>query len=170
MVRAGEGLSTVVLGDNTNQLSLDMSGSLLLKGGTKSDLITLLQDPTSGYLDGASGSDLLRVATDPAKPLAVTVTGANSSTVGSVTVQNVESLVLGDGNDKVRMGQQAKLDGVLVGGAGKDLIDYSSFTTPVMVDLDAGTATGVLGGIAGIEGSLEVKAMIRSASLLLLRW
>ncbi|WP_411876450.1 hypothetical protein [Vulcanococcus limneticus] len=157
VVRAGEGLSTVVLGDNTNQLSLDMSGSLLLKGGTKSDLITLLQDPTSGYLDGASGSDLLRVATDPAKPLAVTVTGANSSTVGSVTVQNVESLVLGDGNDKVRMGQQAKLDGVLVGGAGKDLIDYSSFTTPVMVDLDAGTATGVLGGIAGIEGVLGGK-------------
>ncbi len=152
VLRAGEGLSTVVLGDNTNQLSLDISGSLLLKGGTKSDLVTLLQDPSSGYLDGGSGSDLLRVATDPTKPLDVTITGTNASAVGSLQVRNVESIALGDGNDKVRMGQQAKLDGVLVGGSGTDLLDYSSATNSIAVDLDAGTATGVLGGIAGFEG------------------
>src|SRR5205823_1318953 len=91
------------------------------------------------------------------------LTGTNAGDVQTLTVQNqaqgtvafanVENLTGGQSSDVFYVKAAGLLTGSLNGGSGpaSDRLDYSGLTTDVRVDLLAGQATKVLGGVTNIE-------------------
>lgn len=79
--------------------------------------------------------------------------GQNQGTVGTFTYENVQNLVGGSEDDVFVFANGARVTGLIDGGAGVDTLDYSAYTTPVEVNLAAGTATGT-GGIRNIEQAI----------------
>jgi Ca2+-binding RTX toxin-like protein len=63
----------------------------------------------------------------------------------------VENLLGGSGRDTFSLVDEAGHSGSIQGGAGLDLLDYSAYTSTVIVNLAAGTATAISAGISGIE-------------------
>ncbi len=67
---------------------------------------------------------------------------------------SVENLIGGAGDETITFGKDGELfangNGTIDGGAGQNTLDYSIYTTPVEVDLLAGTATGTA-GISNIQ-------------------
>jgi hypothetical protein len=55
------------------------------------------------------------------------------------------------GNDTYRFPTGASIGGTISGGGGSDTLDYSGYKGDIQVNLLLGTATGVGGGISGIE-------------------
>ncbi|WP_026622959.1 Ca2+-binding RTX toxin-like protein (plasmid) [Ensifer sp. WSM1721] len=135
-------------------------------GGSGNDV--LAGDGFANVLDGGAGSDTVDYSAS-AKPVAVTLNGANSSTVfvGGVaedTVRNVENVTGGAASDVITGDVQAN---ILVGGAGGDLlkggggldvidggigsdtIDFSDKTVAVVLALaGAADAIATVGGVA----------------------
>jgi hypothetical protein len=66
-----------------------------------------------------------------------------------VSFGRVGSLTAGSGGDTFRFADGATLSGTLTGG-GFDTLDYSAYSSSVIVDLQTGFATGVGGSISGI--------------------
>src|SRR5262249_8219981 len=56
-----------------------------------------------------------------------------------------DSLSGGGGDDTFRFADQSSIGGTIDGGGGTNTLDYSAYTTGVMVNLAAGTATGMSG-------------------------
>jgi Ca2+-binding RTX toxin-like protein len=93
-----------------------------------------------------------------------TLIGPNASTVWSITSDNagvvtgsltftfssVENLTGVGFRDHFSFADGAKIAGRVDGGLGRDLLDYSAWTRPVLVDLALGQAFNV-GGVSGIE-------------------
>ena len=79
------------------------------------------------------------------------ITGLNMGTVGNVTYRAVANLTGGTSVDAFVYGAGASVSGKIDGGGGGDWLDYAADTLPVTVNLAAGTATGVAGGIARIQ-------------------
>ena len=79
------------------------------------------------------------------------ITAVNGGTVGNVTFRAVENLTGGTGMDAFVFGAGTWVNGKVDGGGGGDWLDYSAYTLPVTVNLAAGTATGIVGGIARIQ-------------------
>jgi hypothetical protein len=71
-----------------------------------------------------------------------------------VSFSAISSLVGGTGVDSFLVGPTASI-GTVNGGGGGDWLDYSAFTTGVIVDLAAGAATGVAGGAAGGVSNIQ---------------
>lgn len=79
------------------------------------------------------------------------VTGVNAGWVEGGGFSSVENLNGGWGGDVFGISPYAgRLDGVINGYGGRDVLDYSGFSTGVTVDLMAGTASSV-GGVSKIE-------------------
>ena len=78
--------------------------------------------------------------------------GTGSETIDiSGTAAALTSVNTGDGEDTVNFADGASLSGGLLdGGAGTDLVDYSAYTTPIEVDL-AETETLFLGVLSGMQ-------------------
>jgi hypothetical protein len=74
------------------------------------------------------------------------VSGANAGTVNGATYAGFANLIGGSGADTFSMSVGASMTGVVDGGTGRDVLDYSAYTTAVTVDLSASTATN-LGGV-----------------------
>src|SRR5207249_3762463 len=68
---------------------------------------------------------------------------------GFLTFSSVENIKGGGSRDVFLMVGTGSIDSIDGGSNGQDLIDYTQYSTPVIVNLDAGTATGVT-GITGI--------------------
>jgi len=82
------------------------------------------------------------------------------------------SLSGGDGNDTVRIAKGAGLMGGFDGGTGVNALDYSAWTSRVLVDLARGTASGIAGGIfniANVTGGSGNDVLIGNAAVNLLR-
>jgi PKD domain len=97
------------------------------------------------YLVGSSASTTL-IGPNSAKTWAIT--GANAGTVGSYTFTSFANLVGGTGVQAFKLSPAGSVSSINGGGPG-DWLDYSLFTTAVLVDLTSGSATGVKGGAAG---------------------
>jgi Ca2+-binding RTX toxin-like protein len=61
------------------------------------------------------------------------------------------SLAGGEGDDSVSISPGAQLIGSIDGQDGRNAIDFAAFSTPVRVDLSAGTATHVDAGVTNIQ-------------------
>ena len=101
---------------------------------------------TSKLDDQLTGADLDNVWT---------ISGSNAGTVtnsaGTVAFSAIENLVGGALADTFKFGDASALTGVLKGGGGFNTIDYSARTTAIIVDRQAGIATGIGGGIVAIQ-------------------
>jgi hypothetical protein len=97
---------------------------------------------------GGSGDNTL---VDPALGTTWTVNGADAGTVGKATFTHVANLIGGAGADTFKIAAAGSLSGSIMGDGGNDTLDYSAWTTGVTVDLSAGTATAVAGGVSGID-------------------
>ncbi|MCA9185751.1 MAG: VCBS repeat-containing protein [Planctomycetales bacterium] len=103
-------------------------------------------------LVGGSSNDALR---GPNADTTWNVTGINTGNVnGTLQFSSIETL-LGRNNfdDAFVISDGAGVAGVIQGGGGTgvDSIDYSQSTTPVSIDIDAGSAPGIGGGVIDIE-------------------
>jgi hypothetical protein len=94
---------------------------------------------------GGSGNNAI---IGPAGGATWTLTGANAGKVGTVTFSNVANLV-GQGTNTYKLAAGGSLSGSITGG-GRDTLDYSAWTVGVAVDLTAGSATAIAGGVSGI--------------------
>jgi hypothetical protein len=70
---------------------------------------------------------------------------------GPVTFSGVSNLHGGDGGNSFVFADQAGLTGAIDGGGGTNTLDYTAYSTSVLVDLQTGSATGVFGGVSNIQ-------------------
>src|SRR5207245_72356 len=81
-----------------------------------------------------------------------TLAGSNTGTVSgsaygsSVSFSQVGNLTAGSGSDTFQFADGGSLTGNIVGG-GTDTLDYTAYSTSVLVDLQTGFATGVGGSV-----------------------
>jgi sugar lactone lactonase YvrE len=122
-------------GGGNGLLDVNDAGDATAQTWTVTDNTITWGGPTLRYADlaalsveGGSGGNTFNIAT----------TSATAAT-----------LVGGSGGDTFRFADGASLGGSIVGGAAATL-DYSAYTTSVVVDLQTGLATGVGGAIGGI--------------------
>ena len=102
-----------------------------------------------GYFEslvGSGGMDTL-IGVDGGRTW--TLTGLNAGTVGLVAFDKFENLTGGSGNDTFKLSGSGALAGSINGGGGLNVLDYSFYGLPgVSVDLQAGTATAIGGGLS----------------------
>jgi hypothetical protein len=129
--------------------SLTVNGSA---GGDTFDLSAGTSATASVTLTGGSGANALLGSNAGnlwalTGPDTGTLSGAAYATPASFS--GVGSLTAGSGGDTFRFADGATLSGSLTGG-GADTLDYSAYSTSVVVDLQTGQATGVGGAVSGI--------------------
>ncbi len=129
----------------------DLNGGLgndTLLGGSGDD--TLRDSLGFDSFNGGAGNDRL-LANGVASTF--NVTAANAGTLndgsGNQSFSGLENLVGGIGNDTFNFLTGGRVDGSVNGGGGINALSYLSRTTGVTVNLAAGTATDVGGGVAG---------------------
>lgn len=126
--------------------------SLVIQGSTDNETIHLMKYFGSTItVQGGAGMDTLRGG-NFTNDWVINSTGGGALN-GKIFFSQIESLYGGDNSDRFIMQPFARMNGFLRGGASSnnDLIDYTTFHTGVNVDLLAGTATNVLGGISFIR-------------------
>jgi hypothetical protein len=79
------------------------------------------------------------------------LTGADAGHVGAYSFGSFENLAGGTGTDTFKLANGAGVSGSLSGGGSTNRLNYVAYTTGVVVDLGAGTATNIGAGISGIE-------------------
>jgi hypothetical protein len=135
-------------------LNVDPGSSMQIKGGSGGNTFNV-QSGLSGTaltLTGGSGSNTL-VGSNAGNSWEVT--GADTGVLSGsaypspVSFIQVGNLTAGSGGDYFLVDDQATLSGNLTGG-GSDTLDYSPYSTSVLVDLQTGVATGVGGSVSGI--------------------
>ena len=78
----------------------------------------------------------------------------------------LENITGGANGDTFRIHDGMGLHGHLNGGSGYNVLDYSLFSTPVFVNLAAGTATNILGGISNIQAFIRPHSEGKIVSLI----
>lgn len=144
---------------------LDLLSFAGMTSGTTVNLQTKVATGLARFLGfeslagGTSGSDVL-IGLD----LATTwmITGSNSGLAGVVSFQSFENLSGGVADDTFRIQPAGNLSGLVSGGGGVNLLDYSFWAASgVTVDLGTGAATGFAGvsGITILIGSAQNDAL-----------
>jgi Ca2+-binding RTX toxin-like protein len=100
-------------------------------------------------ITGSGGGDTL-AATDSTHTW--TITGVNAGEIDGLEFAGFENLLGGAGNDLFEFVEGGLLDGNIVGGGGDDTLDYSGYTSGIVVDL----ASDVAPALAGFEGIQHV--------------
>jgi hypothetical protein len=129
-------------------------GSLTIKGGTGRNTFNALGSSAATVLTlvGAGGSDTL-VGSNEGNVFALL--GKNAGAIlgnaygSSVQFSQIGNLTAGSGGDTFQFAGGASLSGNIVGG-GNAALDYSAYTSSVIVDLQTGFASGVGGSVSGI--------------------
>ncbi len=115
-----------------------------LRGGQDDDTYFLLDGWGTDLITNETSGDDTLDASGVAVPLDVTTgsvildDGVNSLTHAANDVENV---LLGSANDTVLVGDGTSLT-LIDGGPGIDRLDYSTYTSPVVIDLNNDIATG----------------------------
>jgi Ca2+-binding RTX toxin-like protein len=123
------------------------AGNDVLAGGLGDD--TLDAGAGVNLVDGGAGDDVIDFSAS-ALGRTFNLTGINAGAVDGSGFTSVENLQAGSGDDVFVFAAGAGISGALAAGAGTDTLDYSSLPNGVLVNLDAGTATGT-GSVGGIE-------------------
>jgi len=131
------GTITIDLLGGDNSLTIDDTATAFLGG----QAITWLNTGGSNTLAGPSAANTWNVTAPDAGGLNGLLDFSNvGNLVGN---SNIDTFTLGGGT----------LSGEIIGGLGSDVLDYSAYAAafPIAVDLGAGTATDVAGGVSGVE-------------------
>jgi hypothetical protein len=135
------GLSYTIVNGSQGGDTFDLSA-----GTAASNAVTLYAGRGSNQLIGSASGNTWQV-TGPSADVGY-LSGAVYG--GAVSFYQVGSLTGGSGGDTFRFQDQATLSGNLAGG-GNASLDYSLYSTSVIVDLQTGFATGVGGSVSGIS-------------------
>lgn len=129
------------------------SGALHVYGGPGNDSLAVVGTPsaTAVAFDGGAGSNTVL---GPSAADTWTISGTNAGSFGASTFSNVQNLIGGAATDMVLFSPAGQLSGMIDAQGGGDWLDYSPRATPVTVNLAAGTATGVTGGVHNIPNVL----------------
>jgi hypothetical protein len=166
---AGTGTDSIVIDDQNGpgMSAYDLTGTSV----TDATAVIQYANVQSVLLEGASGPSQYFVQALAAKPLVTiqaqgngnllrgpnqntvwALAGVNSGTLGSVHFSGIQTLTGGTAVNVFVFAAGASVSGKIDGGPGGDnWLDYAAYTTPVAVNLAAGTATGVGGGIAHVR-------------------
>ncbi|MEM9088040.1 MAG: CHAT domain-containing protein [Cyanobacteria bacterium P01_F01_bin.53] len=97
-------------------------------------------------LDGQGGDNTLSIQNlVPATNSSWTIDGNNTGFVNSIDFNNFSNLVGNALDDTFNFTNSGNLTGAIDGMGGNNAIDYSAFSSPVSVDLEANTASGLTG-------------------------
>lgn len=132
--------------------AITFSSIEVLNGGTGNDTFTFANGASiSGNIVGSGGNDAINLAAY-STPVSATVTGNNSGTITGVggTFSGITNLQGGSGSDTFRINNGGSLSGSITGSGGNDTLSYSTYSSPVSVNLQSNTATGVGGTWTGI--------------------
>jgi hypothetical protein len=130
--------------------------SVVLNGSSGGNTIIVQTTPAhcSLTLHGGGGTNTL-VGPDAANTWSITGrnTGKLTGTFlsGPVTFFSAQNLTGGADTDTFSFADGQGIDGIIDGGGGINMLDYSAYTSNVIVNLPLSTATGVGGGIAHIQ-------------------
>lgn len=89
--------------------------------------------------------------TGPAQAETWSITDNNSGTVAGIAFSGMENLQGGSQADTFVISNAKGVSGWIDGGAARNALNYSAYTTSVQVDLQAGTATQIGAGIRSIR-------------------
>jgi hypothetical protein len=132
--------------DTTNVTIQTGTGGATVNALTAFKPVNLIGDPSG---------PISLIASDAANTW--TITSQNAGTLsssllaGTVTFSGASNLYGGNGADTFVFADGAGVDGTIDGGGGTNSLDYSAYSSSVLVDLQTGFATGVSGGIANIQ-------------------
>ncbi|MFO7964214.1 MAG: LEPR-XLL domain-containing protein [Desulfobacterales bacterium] len=159
-VIGGAGADTLKGDENANELTggagdddiTGGGGNDILDGGEGSDTFHFsgAWGEDSIWDGGVTGTDTLDFSAVSAD-LTFTINANASISVLSGTNQleetgGIEAVEGGSGDNRFVFEEGGSIDGTIDGGTGgTNTLDYSAYTSPVTVDLSAGTATGTLG-------------------------
>ncbi len=73
---------------------------------------------------------------------------------GAVAFSGIFSLKGGAGDNTFVLDNGQGVDGQVIGGGGSNTLDYSAYSSTVLVNLQTGLATGIGGGVSGIQNVL----------------
>ena len=165
----GTGMTVTLKGGDGNdrfRMAADSDLNVSIDGGAGSDLLdyAIYQNPvtvdlenqtataTAGFtkIEGFIGSNLVDTLIGANGDNTWTMGRVDSGTLNAVQFGSFENWIGGSGNDTFILSSLSGLYGVIDGGAGINTLDYSGYTTDVVVDLSAGTATTVRSGIVNI--------------------
>ena len=128
--------------------------------------VAIATGPGGATVNAQTTSRPVELVGDPSGPISLftadadntwTITGQNTGSVISsllangVTFSGAAYLHGGNGADTFVFADGAGVDGTIDGGGGTNTLDYSNYSSSVLVDLQTGFATGVGGGIANIQ-------------------
>ncbi len=108
-------------------------------GGTWANVQTFLGTGTSDNLVGSNATNTW------------SITGANAGTVSGHSFAGFPNLIGGTGNNTFAFAAGGSVSGTVTGGGGTNTLDFSAFGSPVTVDLQTTTATGIGGTWANIQ-------------------
>jgi streptogramin lyase len=102
--------------------------------------------------DGGTGTNTL---VGPSSANAWHITGANSGDLNGDSFLNIQNLTGGSGADTFQFRPGGSVGGRVNGAGGSNTLDYSSYGSPVTVNLQSKTASGMSSftGIAALVGS-----------------
>jgi hypothetical protein len=146
---SGINVGTAGIGFISAQLS-----SLQVYLGSGNDTVTLVTPaPTIPVMvNGGAGSNTVMGANTVSSWVVNTI---NGGTLGVLNFASFQNLVGGTNVDTFQLLPTGSLSGSIKGGGAPaglgDWLDYSSRTTPVVINLSTGTATSVAGGVSGIQ-------------------
>lgn len=165
-------IENVTTGSGDDQITADTEDNVL-NGNAGADTIFLVDNWGTDTLQGGGGPNDTLSLLNLTNPATVNVDGNTDVTdgVNSIDVQpDVENitgspqadtfnisddwpgtLAGGAGDDTFNMFGSTVIAGDLDGQGGADELNYASYTGPVNVDLDGGTATGATGGVANFD-------------------
>ncbi len=142
------------------------SGGNFLFGGAGNDTL-LYYSPDyrhhSGHFDGGDGIDTLSPAVVSSTGVTFEIGGTNGGFLDDRQGFSAENLIGSRGSDRFVFttweedgfgSYRGSLSGSINGGGGSDFLDYSQLSDSAFVDLMAGTATWVAGGVLNIQNVL----------------
>jgi hypothetical protein len=131
------------------------TNTVTVQTGTGGALVNLLVTGVPVNLIGNPSGPISLAASDAANTWTITSQDAgtlsSSLLAGTVTFGGAANLYGGNGWDTFVFDDGAGVDGIIDGGGGTNTLDYSPYTSSLLVDLQTGFATGVGGGIANIQ-------------------
>jgi len=135
---------------NINSSAFIFSSFENLTGGSGNDTFDFTPGfMISGIVDGGAGSNTLLA---PNTPNTWNITSSNGGTVAGIVFISVQNLTGGSSSDDFILNSAvaSNVSGVLNGGGGINTLDYSAFSSSVMVNIEAGRATST-GGIENLQ-------------------
>ncbi len=158
-ITGGSGNNTLTGANTTNTFTIsgtnsgDINGTFTfntfqsLMGGSGNDTFTLTTGTVSSVDGGAGNNTLVGSNTDSTFILTATNAGTLNGTTRFTSIANLTG---GTGNDTFVFKDGVSIAGIINGGSGFDTLDYTAYTTPIVVNLPANQATGT-NGVFNIE-------------------